>query len=91
MSVLKELADSRNIAVLLVHHLRKQGASDLFQQISGSNSLMGAVNTIWLLQRQRMSATAKLLVTGRDMDSRTLHLQSEDCVWQLLEEESSSQ
>lgn len=91
MSVLKELADSRNIAVLLVHHLRKQGASDPFHQISGSNGLMGAADTIWLLQRQRMSATAKLLITGRDMDSRTLHLQSEDCVWQMLEEESSSQ
>ena len=38
-----------------------------------------------------MSATAKLLVTGRDMDSRTLHLQSEGYIWQLLEEESSSQ
>ena len=43
------------IGLLLVHHLRKQGASDPFQQISGSNGLMGAADTIWLLQRQRMS------------------------------------
>ena len=89
MSVLKNLADRHNIALLLVHHLRKQGASDPFQQISGSNGLMGAADTIWLLQRQRMSNAARLLVTGRDMDSRTLHLQSEECIWGLIEEESS--
>ena len=76
MSALKSLADRRGIGLLLVHHLRKQGASDPFQQISGSNGLMGAADTIWLLQRQRMSDTARLLVTGRDMDSCTLHLQT---------------
>lgn len=91
MSVLKNLADRHNIALLLVHHLRKQGASDPFQQISGSNGLMGAADTIWLLQRQRMSNAARLLVTGRDMDSRTLHLQSEGCIWGLVEEESAEQ
>ena len=61
MSALKSLADRRGIGLLLVHHLRKQGASDPFQQISGSNGLMGAADTIWLLQRQRMSDTARLL------------------------------
>ena len=81
MSALKFLADRRGIGLLLVHHLRKQGASDPFQQISGSNGLMGAADTIWLLQRQRMSDTARLLVTGRDMDSCTLHLQTRDCIW----------
>ena len=91
MSVLKALADRHNIALLLVHHLRKQSAADPFQQISGSNGLMGAADTIWLLQRQRMSNAARLLVTGRDMDSHTLHLQSEGCVWELIEEESAEQ
>ena len=91
MSALKALADRHRIGILLVHHLRKQGAADPFHQISGSNGLMGAADTIWLLQRQRMSSTARLLVTGRDMDSRTLHLQAEDCVWQLLEEETADQ
>ena len=91
MSALKFLADRRGIGLLLVHHLRKQGASDPFQQISGSNGLMGAADTIWPLQRQRMSDTARLLVTGRDMDSCTLHLQTRDCIWQLLEEETAEE
>ena len=65
MSALKSLADRRGIGLLLVHHLRKQGASDPFQQISGSNGLMGAADTIWLLQRQRMSDTARTICGGR--------------------------
>ena len=89
MSALKSLADRHRIGMLLVHHLRKQGAADPFHQISGSNGLMGAADTIWLLQRQRMSTAARLLVTGRDMDSRTLHVQAEDCVWQLIDEETA--
>ena len=68
MSALKSLADRRGIGLLLVHHLRKQGASDPFQQISGSNGLMGAADTIWLLQRQRMSDTARLLCFTCDGD-----------------------
>ena len=91
IGALKELADKYGICILLVHHLRKQGASDPFQQISGSNGLMGAADTIWLLQRQRMSDTARLLVTGRDLDSCTLHLQTQDCIWQLLEEETAEE
>lgn len=87
MGVLKALADRHGICILLVHHLRKQGASDPFHQISGSNGLMGAADTIWLLQRTRMSPTARLLVTGRDMENLTLSLQSEDCVWRVVEEE----
>ena len=86
MSALKSLADRYNVGILAVHHLRKQGASDPFLQISGSNGLMGAADTILLLQRQRMASTAKLLVTGRDMDSRTLRLQWDGCLWNCMEE-----
>ena len=42
MSALKQLADAHHICILLVHHLRKQGAADPFAQISGSTGLMGA-------------------------------------------------
>ena len=86
MSALKSLADRHNVGILVVHHLRKQGANDPFLQISGSNGLMGAADTILLLQRQRMNSTAKLLVTGRDMDSRTLRLQWDGCLWNCTEE-----
>ena len=89
ISALKALADKYNICILLIHHLRKQAADDPFQQIAGSNGLMGASDTSWVMQRKRMSQTANILVTGRDMDNKTLRLHEENCVWILDEEEST--
>ena len=89
ISVLKALADKYNVCILLIHHLRKQAADDPFQQIAGSNGLMGASDTSWVMQRKRMSQTASILVTGHDMDNKTLRLHEENCVWILDEEEST--
>ena len=91
ISVLKALADKYNVCILLIHHLRKQAADDPFQQIAGSNGLMGASDTSWVMQRKRMSQTASILVTGHDMDNKTLRLHEENCVWILDEEESIEQ
>ena len=91
ISALKALADKYNICILLIHHLRKQAADDPFQQIAGSNGLIGASDTSWVMQRKRMSQTASILVTGRDMDNKTLRLHEENCVWILDEEESTEQ
>ncbi len=88
---LKKIADKYGICILLIHHLRKQTASDPFDQISGSTGLMGASDTSWVMQRKRMSQTASILVTGRDMDNKTLRLHEENCVWILDEEESTEQ
>ena len=50
---LKKLADKYGICILLIHHLRKQTASDPFDQISGSTGLMGVADTSWVMQRKR--------------------------------------
>ena len=74
-----------------IHHLRKQTASDPFEQISGSTGLMGVADTSWVMQRKRMSQTADILLTGRDMDDRTLHLREKNCVWTLEDEETAEE
>ena len=91
ISALKALADKYNICILLIHHLRKQAADDPFQQIVGSNGLMGVADTSWVMQRKRMSQTADILLTGRDMDDRTLHLREENCIWTLEDEETAEE
>ena len=91
ISALKALADKYNVCILLIHHLRKQAADDPFQQIAGSNGLMGVADTSWVMQRKRMSQTADILLTGRDMDDRTLHLREENCVWTLEDEETAEE
>ena len=88
---LKNLADKYGICILLIHHLRKQSAADPFDQISGSTGLMGVADTSWVMQRKRMSQTADILLTGRDMDDRTLHLREENCIWTLEDEETAEE
>ena len=80
VSTLKSLADKYGICILLIHHLRKQAASDPFDQISGSNGLMGAADTTWVIQRKRTSTNADIILTGRDLDRRTLYLHEENCM-----------
>ena len=91
IGALKELADKYGICILLIHHLRKQTASDPFDQISGSTGLMGVADTSWVMQRKRMSQTADILLIGRDMDDRTLHLREENCIWTLEDEETAEE
>lgn len=88
---LKKIADKYGICILLIHHLRKQTTSDPFDQISGSTGLMGVADTSWVMQRKRMSQTADILLTGRDMDDRTLHLREENCIWTLEDEETAEE
>ena len=52
---------------------------------------MGVADTSWVMQRKRMSQTADILLTGRDMDDRTLHLREENCVWSLEDEETAEE
>ena len=91
VSTLKSLADKYGICILLIHHLRKQAASDPFDQISGSNGLMGAADTTWVMQRKRTSKNANIILTGRDLDRRTLYLHEENCIWLLDEEETAEE
>ncbi len=87
MTLLKSMADRCGIAVLVVHHLRKtKDKDDPFNELSGSNGLMGALDTSLLLRRgSRDSANASLRVTGRDVEDQELLLTFDNCVWGLSE------
>ena len=88
ISALKRIADQRSIAIVLVHHLRKlKDSSDPFNELSGSTGLMGALDTCLLMKRtNRAEETAKLLVTGRDIEDQDLVLRFHDCVWNYIGE-----
>ena len=87
ISTMKRIADKQGIAIILIHHLRKQlDRKDPFNRISGSTGLMGAADTCFVLDKpQRSSDTATLYATGRDIESQELTLRFSNCVWELLE------
>ena len=89
IGILKQLADRRHIAILLIHHLRKLHDDDPMNMISGSTGLSGAADSTFVLQKHsRLANIASLHCTGRDIPDRTLKLEfgEEDHVWKLLED-----
>lgn len=86
MSVLKRLADRLGLAILLIHHLRKEKAEDVFHRISGTTAISGAVDSNFtLVEKRRGSGRAKLTCIGRDVEYRELELErNADNVWELL-------
>ena len=64
---LKQLADERGIAILVLHHLRKMPADDPFDTVSGSTGLTGAADTVLVLARDPKGGTT-LYGRGRDIE-----------------------
>jgi hypothetical protein len=64
----KTIADHYGVPILLIHHVRKQGAEDFQSLVSGTNGLTGAMDAILVLERGRGQADGVLHVTGRDVE-----------------------
>lgn len=86
LSVLKHIADTHGIAILLIHHLRKELADDVFSRISGTTAISGAVDSSFtLVEEKRGSGKAKLSCIGRDIEYRELTLErNAENVWELV-------
>ena len=83
----KALADKYGVAVVLVHHVRKAGADDFLEAVSGTNGLAGAADATLVLRRPRGEADGILYVTGRDVDEaeHALRFTADNGAWTLLD------
>ena len=86
LSVLKNIADEHGIAILLIHHLRKENDNDPFNRISGTTGIQGAADSNFILSEDvRGSGQAKLYCVGRDIEYRELSLKrNEENVWEVV-------
>ena len=93
IEIIKKLAEELKITILLVHHLRKQGDSDPFNMLSGTNGLAGGVDTMFVLDKsKRNSSNATLHCSGRDIEDREIELSfdKENCVWSFISDSSDN-
>lgn len=83
MKQLKKFADSHELSLLVIHHTRKDtNPYDAFANISGTNGITGACDTMMVFTKEeRNSKQAKLSITGRDVDQQELMLTMTDCKW----------
>ena len=90
----KQFADRHDIAVLIVHHTRKQPAGDAFEMISGTNGLLGCADGAFVLQKEdRLTRLACMEVVGRDQGDQRLYLRRdpEKLTWELDHAESAGE
>ncbi len=64
---LKQLSDKYHVAVVLVTHVRKAESQDPLEMVTGTLGLVGGMDGILVLKRERGQGSASLYVTGRDV------------------------
>ena len=82
---LQKLAEELGLAIVVNHHDRKMDAEDVFDTVSGTLGLTGAVDTILVLARKAQGTT--LHIRGRDIEDETalaLQFNKETCRWSVL-------
>ena len=83
---IKSIADGYDVPILLIHHLKKGAAEDWLNEISGSQGIAGAADTLFSLKRSRGEHTATLARTGRDVEEAEFNMQLDQFGWTLLGE-----
>ena len=85
MLLFKEFADARDLCLILVHHTRKNTESaNPFDQISGTNGLLGAADGAFVLYREK--GEVFLDFVGRDLPEQRYVLKFEPphCLWEVV-------
>ena len=88
---LQDLATRLGIAIVVVHHTRKAGADDPFDEVSGTRGLTGAADTTLVLRRDVSggpSFRATLYGRGRDIPEIETAIEFSDANyrWKILGE-----
>ena len=85
----KEFTDIHDVALILVHHTRKNTESEnSFDRISGTNGLLGAADGAFLLYREK--GRVILDQTGKDLPGQRMILDfdSQRCLWTVVSREA---
>lgn len=85
---LQKLAIEREFALLVIHHIRKEGAEYALDRVAGTTGITGAADSIWVLDTGKGEASAILHVTGRDIETQELALNFDNGLWSILGEAS---
>ena len=82
---LQRFALQRNLAIVCVHHLKKDpgGNVDYFERVSGSMGITGACDSVVVLQGKRGDENSTLSISSRDFESAELIIGFKDGRWSL--------
>ena len=81
MARLQGLFRDRSVALVIVHHARKESTDDFLASVSGTYGITGSADTIVVVRRKRNEAFGTLHVTGRDVPDEEISARFEDMTW----------
>ena len=82
---LKRITDDHpGMALVVLHHDRKVASDDFVDNVSGTNGIAGAVDTILVIVRPRTEERGLIKVTGRDVTEREYAVSTRGGRWQLV-------
>ncbi len=93
MNRLREVTNKYDLTLLLIHHTRKMYDSDPINTISGSTGLVGAVDGVWVLEKDKRTDTeGKLTISNRDTKEFCFKLafDTDKCLWLLTDKDGSN-
>jgi len=90
VSCLRKIAEEYQLAILLVHHVRKGISDGAIEAVAGTGGIAAAVDTVWQLKR-KPEGEATLDVVGRETEDRTLALRFEQDPfgWRVLGDDAA--
>lgn len=92
LTTFADLAKKHRIAIVLLHHVNRKDSKtigDPFDVISGSNGIMGTVDTAIILTKKRGQNQATMKVDGRDVSADDMILNFDDCLWTVISENAA--
>jgi 5S rRNA maturation endonuclease (ribonuclease M5) len=86
---LQDIFRDRPVALVIVHHARKESHDDFLASVSGTYGITGSVDTTIVVKRLRLETFGTILVTGRDVPDAEIPAQFDGLTWQPALEQLS--
>jgi hypothetical protein len=78
---IQSLFRDRPVALVVVHHSKKEAGDDFLASVSGTYGITGSADTTLVIQRKRLEAYGKLVVTGRDIEEAEVSVEFSGMTW----------
>ncbi len=90
VTTLHDFASERGVSILALHHAKKVGEEDPFDDILGTTGTQAPFDTMLVLKREPDSLNGMLYVKGRDVEQQAFVVQfhEEGCRWKIVATEA---
>ena len=86
---LQDLHRQHPVCLVMLTHLRKTDADDIFDTLHGSVAYQGAQDSLWVLERPPQDSVGVLHIRENDGDDQALHLSFADGHWEFLDHDGN--